>query len=377
MAAVTKSVFLVIVSLVLFLCLFMGTQNRQQLWGMLYGFKLADWSYSPFHSSGSANGTQRSPRILMWTSFYGSWYGTLNKQKTGEDVTRGCAAKCFVTNDRHLLETSDAIVFHVRDMDMNDLPPRRSESQKWVFWSMEPPPYSVFAGFSYMHDMFNWTMSYRSDSDIYDPYGKVVPRNSTVSPKKDHRALWKSKKKEAVWMVSHCQTDSRREEYVKELKKHLEVDVYGGCGDHQCPRSRGDACYNDFEQTYFYMLAFENSLCNDYATEKFFSALKYDMVPVVFGGANYSRIGPAQAYVDALAFESPKKLAEHLRLLSRNYTAYSSYFKWKESHQVVSWDVNFCELCSQLQSPRFLAKSSYSDMRVWWEQLGRCRTWAL
>lgn len=377
MAAVTKSVFLVIVSLVLFLCLFMGTQNRPQLWRMLYGFKLADWSYSPFHGSGSANGTHRPPRILMWTSFYGSWYGSLNKEKTGEDVTRGCSTKCFVTNDRNLLETSDAIVFHVRDMDMNDLPPRRSESQKWVFWSMEPPPYSVFAGFSYMRDMFNWTMSYRSDSDIYDPYGKVVPRNSTVSPKKDRRALWKSKKKEAVWMVSHCQTDSKREEYVKELKKHLEVDVYGSCGEHQCPRSRGNACYHDFERTYFYMLAFENSLCTDYATEKFFSALKYDMVPVVFGGANYSQIGPAQSYVDALAFKSPQQLAEHLRVLSRNYTAYSSYFKWKESQQVVSWDVNFCELCSQLQSPRFSATSSYSDMRFWWEHLGRCRTWAL
>lgn len=375
MAAITKSGFLIIVSLVLFLCLFMVAQNRHPLWRVFDAFRLNEWSYSPFYSSSGANGTSRLPRIMMWTSFYGSWYGLLSNKKIGEDFTRKCAVKCSVTNDRRLLSSSDAIVFHVRDMDMNDLPTRRSESQKWVFWSMEPPPYSVFAGFNYMHNMFNWTMSYRRDSDIYEPYGKVVPRNATTAYKKDHRSLWKSKQKQAVWMVSHCSTDSKREEYVQELKKHLDVDVYGSCGDHACPRTRGSACYNDFERTYFYMLAFENSICNDYATEKFFSALKYDMVPVVFGGANYSQIGPAQSYVDALAFKSPKQLAEHLIVLSRNYTAYSSYFKWKETHQLATWDVDFCALCSKLHSRQFQRTSVYTDMRVWWEQQGRCRTW--
>ena len=36
----------------------------------------------------------------------------------------------------------------------------------------------------------------------------------------------------------------------------------------------------------FYM-AFENSICDDYATEKFHRSLLYPVVPVVMGGANY------------------------------------------------------------------------------------------
>ena len=36
----------------------------------------------------------------------------------------------------------------------------------------------------------------------------------------------------------------------------------------------------------FYM-AFENSICDDYATEKFYRSLLYPIVPVVMGGANY------------------------------------------------------------------------------------------
>ena len=36
----------------------------------------------------------------------------------------------------------------------------------------------------------------------------------------------------------------------------------------------------------FYM-AFENSICDDCATEKFYRSLLYPIVPVVMGGANY------------------------------------------------------------------------------------------
>ena len=38
------------------------------------------------------------------------------------------------------------------------------------------------------------------------------------------------KKKLMVWLVSHCDTKSQREDYVAELQKHIPVDVYGKCG---------------------------------------------------------------------------------------------------------------------------------------------------
>ena len=39
-----------------------------------------------------------------------------------------------------------------------------------------------------------------------------------------------NKNKTAAWFVSHCATQARRELYVKKLKKHVDVDIYGKCG---------------------------------------------------------------------------------------------------------------------------------------------------
>jgi len=41
-----------------------------------------------------------------------------------------------------------------------------------------------------------------------------------------------------------------------------------------------------FSQYKFY-LAFENSLCTDYITEKFYQTLNRDIIPVVMGGGQY------------------------------------------------------------------------------------------
>ena len=40
------------------------------------------------------------------------------------------------------------------------------------------------------------------------------------------------KSKDIAWIVSHCETDSKREAYVEKLQKitSLKIDVYGKCG---------------------------------------------------------------------------------------------------------------------------------------------------
>ena len=37
------------------------------------------------------------------------------------------------------------------------------------------------------------------------------------------------------WIVSHCATQGRREEYVEEIRKYIYIDSYGSCGDRHDP----------------------------------------------------------------------------------------------------------------------------------------------
>ena len=71
-------------------------------------------------------------------------------------------------------------------------------------------------------DMFNWSMSYRLDSDIHLPYGCIAPNPYTSS--KNYTHVVAKKKKMAAWIVSNCNDDSRRMELVRGLQ-HEGVDV--------------------------------------------------------------------------------------------------------------------------------------------------------
>ena len=81
---------------------------------------------------------------------------------------------------------------------------------------------------------------------------------------------------------------------IKELKKYVGVDVYGACGDKKCPEKFRNGtltsdCRAILADEYKFYLAFENSLCRDYITEKFFSVLELDTVPVVHGNGQYDQ----------------------------------------------------------------------------------------
>lgn len=89
----------------------------------------------------------------------------------------------------------------------------------------------------------------------------------------------------------------------------------------------------------------------DYATEKIFNILQYGIIPVVYGGANYSAILPPKSYIDA-THQHPKRLAATLLAIANNEDEYGSYFQWKKYYYVRRWiaanDYLFCSLCKRM-----------------------------
>lgn len=268
------------------------------------------------------------------------------------------------------LATYDAIVFNANnDYPIIEVPTpeERNLSQRYVFLTQESPGVLLNLNSLANKLMFNWTMTYRRNSDITFLYGQIIPKatapktpseiSSLIEESSNNQRTFNTKKTKLVaWMVSKCNTYSRREKYVKELRKYIPVDIYGKCGKLKCQPddllSSHPKCYKMLESNYKFYLSFENSLCRDYVTEKFFNIISRNIVPVVFGGANYTKIAPQHSFIDARKYQ-PRQLANYLKMLDKNETLYNQYFWWKEYYTVKSGIAQmarqgFCDLCKKL-----------------------------
>ena len=314
--------------------------------------------------------------ILYWTTYFGFYFGDWAEKKfITSDARLGtksfdkCPVKqCFATHDRSLLNDSHALIFHPRDIDTEDLPNHRLVHQRYIFYNLEPPFLTTFDSklFKKVNGLFNWTMTYRKDSDIYHPNSEnpfLTIEEST--PSLEHL---QNKKKKVAWFVSNCNfIKSHRSEYANELRKYIQLDIFGRCGSRTCEDKK--ACYRMLSSDYKFYLSFENSFYRDYVTEKFFNALLNDVVPIVYGAANYSSLITKNAFIHVDDFKSPRHLANYLNYLNDNLTAYKSYFDWRRSsnnwREVPYHKRNFCQLCEMLHNES-LASQSYPDIHNWW-----------
>ncbi|XP_046451560.1 alpha-(1,3)-fucosyltransferase C-like [Daphnia pulex] len=319
--------------------------------------------------------------VLFWTKFFETddFYVGLGIKPFKQCTVFACCS----TNNRNFLDVSDAIIFHIRDLDLNDMPPRRSVRQRWIFYLQESPLHTPNILYD-LSNVFNWTMTFRMDSDIYTPYPVVETTpgsalelqiwNTTFNRNKLKHNV-RRKKKLLAWFVSNCFTTSGREKYVLELQKYVEVDVYGTCGNLTCSHSDHIECYKMLERDYKFYLAFENSICKDYVTEKFYNALLFNVVPVVYGGANYHALAPKNSYIDVRDFSSVHHFVKYLKFLARNDSAYLHYFDWRKTPPGLSLlprtNQGWCTLCSMLNNDS-LPSHSYSNIHSWWFEKGQC-----
>jgi hypothetical protein len=192
-----------------------------------------------------------SNKILLWTTyFFWDGWGNLNLKE------RNCEYyNCILTTNRNDFDSSDAVLFHWWDIHWWDVPNYHLTDQKWVLLNHEPPiNCPSIKSLEPFEGHINWTLSYRSDSDIFSPYGQFFKCDNNLKTK----YRFDEKKKSVAWFVSNCDTESKRELYVKELQKYIDVDVFGKCGHLKC--SKDKKCYEMIAKNYKFYLAFENSV---------------------------------------------------------------------------------------------------------------------
>ena len=317
--------------------------------------------------------------ILFWTL-----YGKKKPDKYGSGQTPflrfQCPVNsCTISTKKSIVEEAEVVVFQKFTPDLS-IPSVRYPRQRYISVRREAQnPESSFIIPRNMKSVFNVTITHRLDSDIPNPYGVIMARSS-ADPLPMAVDYASGKKKLVAWVVSHCNTFSKRERYVEELQKHIAVDVMGSCGPLECGKKRSDDnCFATMNITYKFYLSFENNLCHDYVTEKIYGILRMGgIIPIVLGGANYTKLLPPKSYIDITDFSSPKHLADYLLKLDKNNILYNSYFAWKQHYTVENVVPSFsgalfCRMCEYLQRTRNV-RQTYTDIQTWWTQ-GSCLTW--
>ena len=232
---------------------------------------------------------------------------------------------------------------------------------------------------------FNWTMSYHITSDILATYGMVRRRPHALASK-NYTEIVSRKTKKVAWFVSHCRTESKREAYVSKLQKYIPVDIYGACGPLKCRKEVDTTCFSQVGRDYKFYFAFENSMCEDYTTEKLYRIFKSDAIVVARGNSFNFRSLPEGTYIDASDFASPKALAdrllyldahdeEYMALLRRKdefFTSYQDYphyvGKYKQLWVKYTWEyISLCEVCQRVWNlDRY--RKTYPDILSWLHQ---------
>lgn len=138
---------------------------------------------------------------------------------------------CTLTENREMAAKADMLLY--KDHYVNS-GVTRSLNQIYMIYYLECPYHTPNMPFA---DIFNWTATYRQDSDIVAPYEKWEYYDPRVKQLEQDRNYAFNKTKKVAWFVSNCNARNNRLQYANELSKHIEVS---GVVDRQSSWEVGD-----------------------------------------------------------------------------------------------------------------------------------------
>jgi Glycosyltransferase family 10 (fucosyltransferase) C-term/Fucosyltransferase, N-terminal len=287
----------------------------------------------------------RPPLILFYNRAFAGF---------GDPTKVDCGGSCELTADPGRLAEVKAIVFHIPTLRGIPLPPKHP-LQQWVAWSMESAVnYPELVDPTFMRQ-FEITMTYRRDATIWWPYFGPEIAAAILAPPHP-----KTESSPVVHFRSSAIDRCGRTAYTAALMRRVKVDSYGGVL-HTRDLPEPDKGWETLLATtarYKFALVLENSIAEDYVSEKFFYALMSGSVPVYRGAPNISVFAPAdRCFINAADFAGPVELAAYLNWLNEHDEVYQEYLAWKHkglsrSFQTLVASVHvpaLCRLCEHLR----------------------------
>ena len=170
-----------------------------------------------------------------------------------------------------------------------------------------------------------------------------------------------SKRKGICLFVSHCDIDVKwRTDYILELAKYIHIDSYGECWHNvSMPSNREDRMTTGFDpaKKYRMLLTFENTINQDYITEKISMGYNVGTIPVYWGPPEIHQWTPGNhTFIDPQRFKGPKELAEYLKRvdedddLFRYHTTNFNYSIARKTHlENCPPEPYWCQICTVAQ----------------------------
>ncbi|TDG47356.1 hypothetical protein AWZ03_006215 [Drosophila navojoa] len=270
---------------------------------------------------------------------------------------------CVITSNRNYTKLPiDAVVVNAdRPYSMDGLDKvAHTPDYLVVYANLHPPHLDQNPINIHGESIFNYSMSYRWDSDLvwaeyyFSRLGRpservvnftapVISFMNRLPSKVSSRLRLNLRFKQYLAMYMQCKdmnASTKQGRYLMQMREHLELSYIDSCHTtNNCA-------------PYKFMLIFESRRCPDYVHPHFYTALANFVVPVLIGGGNLSQLVPPGSYISDEDFHSPFELAQHLQMISSQPLLYEQFFWWHSKYAISYNKQPYCALCKQLRSSR-------------------------
>ncbi len=282
---------------------------------------LSEKSIDP-SSNKSFNDQMRQEGLLI--VLFNDFYGKL------DEFTEINAPGVKISTNRNMIPMADAVIVHAPGfINDQEILPRKAMEQLWVCWSMESD-----VNYPRINDVcFDIKMTYQRQSDIWIPYFSDETSNRINSNQYNF-----SDKKEGCIIASFISSlvnHSKRLNYLRELNKYIDIHHYGTVlKNRDLTVDNGQDTKLEVYKTYKFAIAFENSISEDYVTEKFFDPLTVGTVPIYLGAPNIEDYSPGRnSYINVRDFPDPQDLADLINRAAADDSIYQQFFDWKSDYK--------------------------------------------
>ncbi|CAG8657099.1 3045_t:CDS:1 [Cetraspora pellucida] len=260
------------------------------------------------------------------------------------------------------LNAADAIFY------VNQPTPLKSKAfkgQKLIQYTLMPATY--YPQYHDKNNKFNIHVTFDEDSEVPTSYIRNPEKWRVKEPYKIEKHP--SNVASISFIASH--STKFRETWIPTLKEHIPIASFGSVHWNtnwdihpECTNLEPYELKNCIISKYPFHLYIETSQEKDFTTEKLWDVFKSGSVPIIWGDPNIrSYLPDPKSAIFIEDFPDAKALADHLKYLIENKSAYLEYHKWRT---MKAWSEGFdrkaymsienmeCNVCKEVARLRIL-----------------------